>query len=480
MKRLLPRLVLVFLAATLVPLAATLWLAGSLIEQSLEYGAIGELDRVSKLLEQTGQTYYQAARAALEQDVDAGRLSPKTYSEADAASWPGEVAEFWRSETPQRFLLSGPAERELHLLRRMPNGVAEYSRSLDGPGMLAIAEQYRAARALVDHAQRRDLRRGLITTLVLIASPVWVVSLVLLVFLAHRVTRPIRRLNDGLAQLAGGDLDARVEGGGEDEVGAAIRAFNHMAEQLRQSRGRLLYLTRLASWQSLARKMAHELKNSLTPIRLNVEEIVARSCDADRPLVEPAAQIVIDEIESLQRRVQTFSEFAAEPEVRLESVDVGAAIEERIAFLAAANRETRYELETGGGRLEARCDADLLKGILTNLLENAAQAAGAGGRVLAKTTGAGDAVTVEIHDSGPGLSPNSRETLFEPTISFKRGGTGLGLSIARKSALLCGGDLDLVNGELGGAAFRLTLPAAANGQPRRDSGARSPLPAVNT
>ena len=98
--------------------------------------------------------------------------------------------------------------------------------------------------------------------------------------------------------------------------------------------------------------------------------------------------------------------------------------------------------------------ADLVKGILTNLLENAAEAAGPGGTVLAVThRTASHVVLIEVHDSGPGLSDEARATLFEPTITFKKHGMGLGLSIARKNALLSGGDIALVDGELGGAAF---------------------------
>jgi C4-dicarboxylate-specific signal transduction histidine kinase len=80
--------------------------------------------------------------------------------------------------------------------------------------------------------------------------------------------------------------------------------------------------------------------------------------------------------------------------------------------------------------------------------------------VLASTAGNGLKLSIEVHDSGPGLSAQARSTLFEPTISFKKGGMGLGLSIARRSAILCGGDLQAVEGELGGAAFRIVLLAA--------------------
>ena len=95
-----------------------------------------------------------------------------------------------------------------------------------------------------------------------------------------------------------------------------------------------------------------------------------------------------------------------------------------------------------------------------NLLENAAEAAGEGGRILARVGKMEDRVAIEVHDSGPGLSDLARNSLFQPTISFKKRGMGIGLSIARKGALLSGGDIQLIHGELGGAAFRVILPAA--------------------
>jgi signal transduction histidine kinase len=108
-------------------------------------------------------------------------------------------------------------------------------------------------------------------------------------------------------------------------------------------------------------------------------------------------------------------------------------------------------------------DKDLVRSVLTNLIENAAQAAGEAGMVLVTTHDGEGAVAIEVHDSGPGLSRQARGSLFEPTISFKKSGMGLGLSIARRSALLSGGDIVLLDsGELGGAAFRLILKCLPN------------------
>ena len=280
-------------------------------------------------------------------------------------------------------------------------------------------------------------------------------------FIAHRISRPIQQLTAGLTDFAGGDWDRRLETGRDDEVGRAVGAFNHMAEQLRQNRERLVYLTQVSSWQSLARKTAHELKNSLTPIRLTVEEMLARQPPADRVFMNQAVQIVVDEIDTLERRVRAFSEFSSEPPVTLEVLDVNALVTDRLSLLRPTYPETTYSLRVDENSPHVRAGADLVKGILTNLLRNAGEAAGPGGRVLTVTRSRDELVEVEVHDSGPGITEEASRTLFEPTITFKKHGMGLGLSIARKNALLSGGDLTVVGGELGGAGFKVVLPAAA-------------------
>jgi nitrogen fixation/metabolism regulation signal transduction histidine kinase len=233
-----------------------------------------------------------------------------------------------------------------------------------------------------------------------------------------------------------------------------------MADQLKQSQERLVYVTRLESWQALARKMAHEVKNSLTPIRLTMEEIAVRQSESGSEFYQQAAQIVVDEVLSLERRVRAFSEFSAEPPVSPKPIDINSLLQERIAFLRTAHPDVVYSTRLAPDRPRVFADEDLVKGVLTNLLENAAQAVSPGGTVLGVTISAGGKITVEVHDSGPGVSLQARGSLFQPSISFKRGGMGLGLSIARKSALLAGGDIQLVPGELGGAAFRVLLPVA--------------------
>jgi len=454
------RLIAAFVIATVLPLAATIAITMSLLESSLGYATTEELDGLSRTLEETVRQFYQREREALRQDAAMGRIAPTMHGLATSSAWPEDVRGFWESNEPERFGLAGPDGDRLDFMRRTPQGVEVFARDLAGIHMQELSTKLRQAREVVGSIEARDLRRGFTLTLLLLVAIVWLISLAPLLFIAHRISRPIRQLTAGLTDFAAGDWDRRIESTRTDEVGNAVDAFNHMAEQLRRSRERLVYLTRMSSWQSLARKTAHELKNSLTPIRLTVEEMVARQPHADRVFMQEAAQIVISEIETLERRVRAFSEFAREPPVNPEAFDLNALVTERVSLLKPAHPSThyRFKLDVRGPRVHA--GADLVKGILTNLLENAADAAGHTGSILTVTSVQGDQAIVEVHDSGTGISEEASRTLFEPTITFKKHGMGLGLSIARKNALVLGGDITLVRGELGGAGFRVALPAA--------------------
>ena len=479
MHRLRNRLIVAFLAATILPLAATIWIAASLLDRSLGYASTGELDRLSRTLEATVRQFYQREREALKQDALAGRVTPVFYTTADTADWPVAVRAFWDSGEVERFGVAGIGGDHVEYMRRtdgsngLRRGVAAYRRDLRGMRMDQLSAELRQTRQFVESIASRDLRGGFTRTLFLLLAATWIAGLLPLILIAHRISRPIQQLTAALTDFAGGDWNRRLDAGRDpekrprDEVGRAVDAFNRMADQLQQSRERLVHLTRMASWQSLARKTAHELKNSLTPIRLTVEEMQARQPPTDRVFMDQAVQIVVSEIESLERRVRAFSEFSSEPPVEREVLDVNALITERVSLLRPAHPGTIYDLRLDPSAPCVHAGADLVKGILTNLLQNAAEAVGPGGSVLVITNQSNPSnpssseVAIEVHDSGPGLSAEASSTLFEPTITFKKHGMGLGLSIAKSHALLSGGDITVVRSELGGAAFRVTLPAIA-------------------
>lgn len=457
MNRLRNRLLAAFLFATLIPLSLSLWLTSALLERSLLLSTTREIDELSKALKKTGRELYEQSRDYLKIAAETGKIKPDRFALSDRQKWPEDIAEFWNSREAELYDLTGEGDNRMQLLVRKPDGIYRYSKRMGSLSMSGLAAMYSEAQDRVDASRHRDWRRGFLSVLLLVGAAGGVLTVAVLIFFAHRISRPVHKLTDAITRLAAGEMNVRVETGRRDEIGAAFEAFNHMAEQLQQSRERLILLTRLSSWQALGRKMAHEVKNSLTPIRLTVEEMAARRHKgADPAFFEQASAIIVDEVTRLEKRVRAFSDLAAEPPVHFAELDVNLIVEERIGFLRTAHPDVIYDVRLSPQHPRAKADEDLVRGVLTNLLENAAEAAGPGGVVLGKTALDQGKVAIEVHDSGPGLSLHARETLFQPTISFKKTGMGLGLSIARKSAMLSGGDIEMIDGELGGAAFRVT------------------------
>ena len=458
-------MIVAFAVATLLPVSAAMWVASTLIDRSLAYSTIDDVDTLSRMLEDTARGAYQLQRDMLARAASSGLPPDARHTVSTRAAWPQDVTAFWEAGDPQRFQLAGTDEGRLLLMKRVDSGVDVYTQDLGELRMQRLANNLRLIRGRIADARDRDLQRGMTLTLALLISGVWTLSLVPVVLIASRVSRPIRELTASLTDFAAGNWDRAVVVTGRDEVGRAGEAFNNMAAQLRRNRDRLIYLAQMTSWQLLARKTAHEVKNSLTPIRLTVEEMVARDPSNDPTFMSRAAQIVVSEIETLERRVRAFSDFATEPAVRPEPLRVNSVVRDRVSLLGHAHPETMYECELDDTDPVVVTTLDLLKGTLTNLIENAAEAAGPGGRVRIVTSRDESGVIIEVHDSGPGLDEEARQTLFEPTISFKTHGMGLGPLIGRKNALLCGGDITLIAGDLGGAGFRVWIPSRPTADP---------------
>lgn len=457
MHRLHYKLILIFLAATLIPTGAILWMSAALLNYSLSYAATEDMDRLSQSLEDVARNYYRQSCEILKKDSVSGTIEARKWNPGEFSDQQAALEQFWESGEPERFARSqANGDRLLYLVRKDAE-VWVYSKPF-GLSMTELEKQLQQTRSQLEVLRQHDLRKGFTLTLLVLSGIVWILALASVFYMANRISSPIRELTNGLHRLAGGDFDVRVRTDRRDEIGQAIRAFNHTADHLQQSRNRLIYLTQIASWQKLARKMAHELKNSLTPIRLTVEEIVARHTSEDRQFLDKAAGVVIREVESLQRRVRAFSDFAAEPVTKTESLDMNSLLKERIQFLSVEHPDVHYAFEPCSSLPAIRADADQVRGILTNLLQNAAEAAGPDGKVLAITRKKQSTLVVEVYDSGSGLSEEARHSLFEPSISFKKNGMGLGLSISRKNALLAGGDLSLIEGMMEGTGFRLELP----------------------
>jgi two-component system nitrogen regulation sensor histidine kinase NtrY len=240
---------------------------------------------------------------------------------------------------------------------------------------------------------------------------------------------------------------------------------------MRESRERIEYLSRIGAWQEFARRLAHEIKNPLTPIQLAVQE-VHRSYKGDdvrfRRLLEDARSIVEEEIATLRRLVGEFSEFARLPEVHLSPADLGVFVREAVEapFRGDEADEDVPHVEVRAvvpeRALPVHIDVMLLKRCLDNLIRNAAQAirgAGKSGHVIVEARLEGGRALLEVRDDGPGVPDTARERVFDPYYTTKSEGTGLGLAIVKKIVLEHGGEIACLRAPEGGACFRIELPS---------------------
>jgi two-component system nitrogen regulation sensor histidine kinase NtrY len=278
---------------------------------------------------------------------------------------------------------------------------------------------------------------------------------------AALLDRALRRVGDG-------DLAVRLRPRGGDELDDALSSFNAMMDRVDLMRARSEELERIGAWQEFARRLAHEIKNPLTPIQLAVQE-VARKYPGGDPAFErilgTAREVVEEEIETLRRMVTAFSEFARLPEVRPMPADlvefVRDAAEGDALVRDASGAEAKVCWEPGEGSAPVRIDRILLRRALDNLLRNAAQAGAKHITVRVDRAAVAEGeLRLVVEDDGPGVPKELRGALFEPYVTTKAssGGSGLGLAIVRKIALDHDGDVALDESFERGARFVLALP----------------------
>lgn len=296
-----------------------------------------------------------------------------------------------------------------------------------------------------------------------LASAVLAAS-VLAVLIGRRTTRRLSRLRGALAAVAEGDLDVRLVPEGSDEMADLAGGFNQMADRLVESYQRVEYLTRVSAWQGIARRLAHEIKNPLTPILLAIQQAHSRYHSGDpkfREVIDTAREVIEEEVVTLQRLVENFSRFARLPTVQMRNEELTAMIDE---LIAAHPEHGNVAREGPHAPIVAMVDRGLLRQALTNLFNNAAEAARGVGRaprirVVVNRNDDGEARVV-IRDNGPGVPEADREHIFDPYVSGRADGTGLGLAIVKKIILDHGGRVRVVDGHGGGATFELILGAS--------------------
>ena len=282
-------------------------------------------------------------------------------------------------------------------------------------------------------------------------------------WIAARISRPIEELARAAGQVAAGNWETRVDIRTLDEVGDLARSFNNMTRQLSDQRERLVQTERVAAWRELARRLAHELKNPLTPLQITVENMVRAKKlpkkQFDEVFSESAATLTA-EIENLKTIVGRFSDFSKLPKPQAVEMDAREAVRRVVKLYGPALEEKHIELGTSisAEPLPILGDSELLHRALSNLVLNGMDAMPEGGTLMISAVRGKEAARISVADTGEGLTPEECERLFTPYYTTKQHGTGLGLAIVQSVIADHNGTIAVESVEGGGARFVIGLP----------------------
>ncbi len=282
--------------------------------------------------------------------------------------------------------------------------------------------------------------------------------------MAERIADPISRLTRATRRIARGDFDAQIAVRSVDELRRLVDSFNSMAAELKAQQTQLERTHRLEAWAEMARQVAHEIKNPLTPIQLSAEHLRRVHKDRGEPLgevLEGCVDAILGQVRLLRQISAEFSSFASSPTAKPAAVDVPELVADVID-----------PYRTGlAGRIEIRnhvapplppvyVDRTLVARSLANIVENALHAMPGSGTLTIDSSTGDHVVVLRVSDTGVGMDEDALSRVFEPYFSTKTTGTGLGLPIARRNIELNGGTIEVESGRGRGTTVVVRLPVA--------------------
>ncbi len=330
-------------------------------------------------------------------------------------------------------------------------------------------EQTQAERALRTYRQLKGLR-GLfewqaVGFALVLGVVLFLVSLAVMSFALVRMTRPLNELGAALGKAGEGDLDVKIAAP-KSEIGRVINAYNKMTVQLKKSREDLKRAERIAAWQDVARVLAHEVRNPLTPIRLATERLVERyrvKAHDFPDILKTGSEVILSEIAALERLVKEFSGFARLPAPVMKPVAVNKLVARVAESYQDFSKNVKLKVILDPSVGDLLLDEELMKQVFSNIMKNALEAMeGVPGEIAVRTIRRGQEFCIEFEDTGRGIQPDLVDRIFEPYFTTKAKGTGLGLAVVKRIVNEHGGDVS-IESELGkGTKVAITIVQAGN------------------
>jgi signal transduction histidine kinase len=287
------------------------------------------------------------------------------------------------------------------------------------------------------------------------------VALVLLTIfstiLADQISSPIRRLTHATRSIGSGDLNFEIDEKGSGEIGELAKGFNMMIRRLRKSQIELAQLERETAWKEMAKQVAHEIKNPLTPMKLSIQQLIAAYNDNSPKfdkIFNKVTNTFITQIETLKNIASEFSSFARMPKLSIERIDIIPIIKETVNLFA--DEKGKVNLILNSDSIFVNADSDHLSRAVINLIRNSLQADATLVSVIIQFNV--DSCEIRIVDNGTGINPDIAEKIFEDNFTTKPQGMGLGLSMAKKFVESIGGIITLEKSSPNGTTFLIILP----------------------
>ena len=251
------------------------------------------------------------------------------------------------------------------------------------------------------------------------------------------ISEPIRQLTRGMHIVAEGNLKHQVQAEAKDEIQFLIESFNRMTNDLHVSREKLVRTERIAAWRDVARRISHEIKNPLTPIQISLHRLHSKINVAkeDKLVFEQSIRTINEEIESLRRLADEFSQFARMPQPTLADEDLNEILKSAVILIEAEPTSVSFKLNLSEEIPKIMLDKEQIKRVLNNLLKNSVEASPDGGTITIVTEQVSMKdynVKLTIIDQGCGIEPEKLDKIYEPYFTTKQGGMGLGLSIVKR------------------------------------------------
>jgi signal transduction histidine kinase len=284
-------------------------------------------------------------------------------------------------------------------------------------------------------------------------------------WLAERISDPVNRLTRATRRISRGDLDARIVARSSDELRRLVEDFNRMASELQRQQKELERTHRVEAWAEMARQVAHEIKNPLTPIQLTAEHLRRVHADNGEPLgpvVNECVGAILTQVRLLRQIASEFSSFASSPTARRAVVSSSEMLNEIVSpYRIGLSDRIEFNIDVPDTLPPVHVDRTLVSRSITNIVENALHAMPKAGTLTVVATATDKDVRIAVTDTGAGMDPEALARAFEPYFSTKATGTGLGLPIARRNIELNGGTVAIDSVRDRGTTVTITLPIAA-------------------